>query len=183
MVIACLMSGCAEPDPTAKKVQNQNQQNQQNQLVSSTTQSAATNTANESTAATKTTTSASDAPVNVPPVITQTPSVSNSAPSLKIELSGVALPQSLPTGSAMTFGVQYEVSGTIDSASTYEWVIESSHGPWKQRVTLQRRGELHALVPEWPPEAGDYTTYIQQISPSGGSTIVSKRLKLTYSCQ
>jgi hypothetical protein len=167
ILVACLTCGCAEPDPAATNVRDQ-----------------PPSSAPESTAPGAVTPPASPQ-TNSSPVATQNLSASNSAPILIVELVGVALPQSLPSGSAMTFGLQYHVaSGALDPANNYEWVIEPPHGiAWKQQVTLERQGELNALISEWPPETGDYTTYIQQIGPTGSATIISKKLKLTYSCQ
>jgi hypothetical protein len=181
----CLIYGCAEPDPTAKKAQNQ----QTAPTVEDTAPSATIDTSSSSTASASPPAPTASGPLSLPAnsstTTSQSPSPGNSSPGLNIHLAGVALAQTLPDGSAMGFGLQYEVvAGTIDPSNTYEWVIEPPQGSaWKKQVTLQRRGELNTFVSQWPPTDGTYTTYIQQIGPSGNPTVVSKKLKMTYSLQ
>jgi hypothetical protein len=101
---------------------------------------------------------------------------------LRVDLFGVALAQTLPDGSAMGFSLEYEVAGSLQPSAVYAWVIEPPRGDaWRQQVALQASGNLITFVKEWPPTAGTYTTYIEEIDPSTGSRrIVSKRLPLTY---
>lgn len=80
-----------------------------------------------------------------------------------IQLSaGVALPQTLPTGTAMGFSVDYRwVEGAPNPAETYFWVIEPAGGPpIRQPVRLQREGTLTAFAFEFRPEHGPFHTYI-----------------------
>ena len=81
-----------------------------------------------------------------------------------IKLSaGTALPQSLPTGTAMGFSVDYEfVSGQPDTAAEYLWVIQSAEGrTMKQRVHLKHRGTLEGFVPDFRPEHGPFQTGLE----------------------
>jgi hypothetical protein len=93
----------------------------------------------------------------------------------------VALPQTLPQGTAMGFAVEYVVVGGAP-LNACEWVIEPPQGaPWKQPVTLKNEGTLNTFVLEWPPEPGIYTAYIQQPNSSGAPLVLSNKLQLSYS--
>jgi len=110
-----------------------------------------------------------------PAAIARTPSAaakpprsgSTSAPQPKtmaIKLSAAtALPQSLPTGTAMGFSVDYEVvSGQPDASAVYFWVIKSAQGRTvKQGVHLDRRGTLQGFVLEFQPEHGPFQTGLE----------------------
>ena len=83
---------------------------------------------------------------------------------MSIKLSaGTALPQTLPTGTAMGFSVDYEfVSGRPDEAAKYLWVIKSAEGRTvKQQVHLRLRGTLEGFVLEFRPEHGPFQTGLE----------------------
>lgn len=83
---------------------------------------------------------------------------------IQIKLSaGTALPQSLPTGTAMGFSVDYEfVSGRPDASAEYFWVIKSAQGRTvKQSVHLGPRGTLQGFVLEFQPEHGPFQTCLE----------------------
>ena len=90
-----------------------------------------------------------------------------------VQLSaGVALPQTLPTGTAMGFSVDYRwVAGEPDPRVHYFWVIEPAGAPpLRQPVRLEREGTLQGFVLELRPEHGPFQTYLadsygQPISP------------------
>jgi len=94
------------------------------------------------------------------------PSVRPDAPGRyeQIRLSaGVALPQSLPTGTTMGFSIDYQFTqGRPSPSSPYAWVIEPSRGqPVKQPVQLRERGTLQGFVPGLRPEHGPFKTHIE----------------------
>lgn len=75
--------------------------------------------------------------------------------------AGVALPQTGPDGTLMSFSVDYRlVQG--DPAPEYVWVIERAKGvPARQKVKLGRQGNLPILLPGWRPEEGPFHTHIE----------------------
>jgi hypothetical protein len=101
-----------------------------------------------------------------PPTAAQQPSIRLSA--------GVALPQSLPTGTAMGFSVDYRFSeGSPSSTSPYAWVIQPSKGQKAiERVRLSNQGTLQSFFQQqFRPENGPFTTHIEdangnRLSPS-----------------
>jgi hypothetical protein len=102
-----------------------------------------------------------------------TPSTPSSPQQLPIRLSaGVALPQSLPTGTAMGFSVDYQFTAGEPGTSPYLWVIEPTRGqPKRQPVQLRERGTLEGFVLEFRPENGPFHTHIEdangnRLSPS-----------------
>ncbi|MGI6416073.1 MAG: hypothetical protein ACOX1P_10415 [Thermoguttaceae bacterium] len=84
------------------------------------------------------------------------------ATSIKLS-AATALPQTLPTGTAMGFSVDYEfVSGQPDASAEYFWVIKSAQGRTvKQGVHLDRRGTLQGFVLEFQPEHGPFQTGLE----------------------
>jgi hypothetical protein len=75
--------------------------------------------------------------------------------------AGVALAQSLPTGTAMMFSVDYQVVEQVGSAGTI-WVIRTGDGQTVGRATpLEPRGTLQAVLPQLRPEHGPFDTCIQ----------------------
>lgn len=81
-----------------------------------------------------------------------------------IQLSaGVALPQSLPTGTAMGFSVDYKfVGGRPDPAMQHFWVIQPAKGKAvRQPVRLKAQGTLEGFVMELRPENGPFQTYVE----------------------
>ncbi len=93
--------------------------------------------------------------------------------SFPVQLSaGVALPQTLPTGTAMGFSVDYRwVEGQPDPRIRYFWVIEPAGAPpIRQPVQLEQQGTLQGFALELRPEHGPFQTYLadprgQPISP------------------
>jgi hypothetical protein len=80
-----------------------------------------------------------------------------------IELSaGVALPQTLPDGTVMSFGAAYEFKEGAPAADKYVWVIERAHGDvTKQQVSLKKGGMLAVVVPGWKPEDGPFKSHLE----------------------
>jgi hypothetical protein len=82
----------------------------------------------------------------------------------KIKLSaGVALPQTMPEGAAMSFSVDYRFTEGLPAATPYVWVIERSWGePAKVPVTLDdREGNLMTFVPQWRPNEGPFQAHLE----------------------
>ena len=92
-------------------------------------------------------------------------------PSIKLS-AGVALPQSLPTGTAMGFSVDYQFIGGRPGPSPYLWVIQPGNGQTaKQPVQLQPQGTLQVFILQFRPENGPFHTHIEdaqgnRLSPS-----------------
>jgi len=94
-------------------------------------------------------------------------------PSIRLS-AGVALPQSLPTGTAMGFTADYQfVEGEPSPSSPYFWVIQPSKGqPVKLEVRLKRKGTLPpTFIQQFRPENGPFQGYIEdadgnRLSPS-----------------
>ena len=97
---------------------------------------------------------------------------------ISIRLSaGTALAQTLPTGTAMGFSVDYEFdSGQSDSAAVYFWVIKPSGlQPLRQPVRLQSEGTLQTFVPNLRPDDGPFETHIENQRGTNLSTPLKLR--------
>ncbi|GAB6164614.1 hypothetical protein JCM19992_06140 [Thermostilla marina] len=114
-------------------------------------------------------TSDASAPPAVPeseagPISTGRSPASAGASAPTVELSvGVALPQTLPEGTAMTFSVDYETAAApLDAV----WCLKNGRNEMlRQPVRLDRQGNLAAIVPQWRPETGPFQSRIED--PSG----------------
>jgi hypothetical protein len=75
----------------------------------------------------------------------------------------VALAQTLPTGTAMGFSVDYEFTEAgPNPSSPYLWVVEPSRGqPVKMGVSLRERGTLQTFVLQLRPEHGPFKSHIE----------------------
>lgn len=106
-----------------------------------------------------------ETPPPPPPPTSPVPSPGEPAAGLRsIRLSaGVALPQTLPTGTAMGFSVDYEFTrGRPNPASPYVWVIEPGKGqPAKFAARLANKSTLQVFVPHWRPENGPFQSHIE----------------------
>jgi hypothetical protein len=80
--------------------------------------------------------------------------------------TGVALPQTGPTGILMSFSLDYQfLRGEPGSTTQYFWVIEPKRGnSYKQSVRLDRQGTLEILIPGWRPEMGPFQTHMEDRS-------------------
>lgn len=90
---------------------------------------------------------------------------SSQEPPIKMS-AGVALPQTGPTGTLMSFSVDYRFrEGGPDAAAKYVWVVERSKGePHRQPVQLNSSGNLRTFLPEWRPEEGPFRSHIAVVS-------------------
>jgi len=102
-------------------------------------------------------------------------------PSIRLS-TGVALAQTLPTGSAMGFSVEYQfVQGVPNRSARYVWVIKSPHGNLAELpMPIANQGTLQTFVTHWRPNPGTYETYIDECHGSARRT-VSKKLSMVYS--
>jgi hypothetical protein len=94
---------------------------------------------------------------------------------LPVQLSaGVALPQSLPGGTAIGFSVDYRlVTGRPQPSNRYLWIIRAAHAeqPWEKPVQLQGAGTLQSFVTAFPPEEGPFETFLAEVTPDGALRI------------
>ena len=83
-------------------------------------------------------------------------------PSIRLS-AGVALPQSLPTGTAMGISVDYAfAAGQPLPSLSYVWVIEPAKAdPVKQPVQLSQSGTLQAFFTQLRPEHGPFHAHIE----------------------
>jgi hypothetical protein len=79
---------------------------------------------------------------------------------------GVALAQTLPTGTAMGFSVEYEFVGRRPTGSaTFFWVLVPGKGQTvRQPVQLNARGTLQGFVQRFRPEHSPFSTHIEDQS-------------------
>lgn len=77
--------------------------------------------------------------------------------------TGVALPQTTPAGTVMSFSVEYEfVRGGPSASASYFWAIQRAQGPaGKMRVQLNAEGTLQTLVREWRSNDGPFRCHIE----------------------
>lgn len=95
--------------------------------------------------------------------------------------AGTALPQSLPTGTTMSFSVDYTLrKQPAGSLVQYFWVIQRTTGPAVSiPVQLKARGNLVKLVPGWRPEHGPFRGYIAVRTASGQIQQISRMVPLS----
>jgi len=95
--------------------------------------------------------------------------------------AGTSLPQSLPTGTAMSFSVDYNFRNRAPGGSSqYFWVIKRREGqPLTIPVPLKRKGNLVKIVPGWRPEQGPFTSYLLERTPAGQMRQVSKEVPMS----
>lgn len=110
------------------------------------------------------------------------PAVATSSRTDLVTLSaGTALPQSLPTGTTMSFSVDYTLrERPAGSSVQYFWVIERTTGsPVSIPVQLKARGNLVRLLPGWRPEHGPFRAYISARTSSGQVKQISRPVPLS----
>jgi hypothetical protein len=100
-------------------------------------------------------------------------------PPIKLS-AGVALPQTGPTGTLMSFSVDYQFTqGGPGPTAKYVWVVERSQGgPYQQPVQLNGKGTLQTLVPGWRPGEGPFRSHIAEISDEEALGKVSGSIEL-----
>lgn len=100
-------------------------------------------------------------------------------PPIKLS-AGVALPQTGPTGTLMSFSVDYQFTqGGPDPTAKYVWVIKRSQGdPYQRPVQLNSKGTLQTLIPGWRPEEGPFQSHIAEVSDEEALVKVSGSITL-----
>jgi len=94
--------------------------------------------------------------------------------------AGVALPQSLPTGTAMGMSVDYVLQGALPtSAVATVWVIESAQGASVEvPVRLNAQGNLMTFVTDMRPEHGPFRSYLAAMFAGGRRTPISPKIDM-----
>ena len=87
--------------------------------------------------------------------------------------AGVAVPQSLPTGTAMGMSVDYQAGG-LNQSSRYVWVVTSEGGGNVEQAFQPRtQGTLQTFFLDLRPEHRPFNSHIEEVSPGGQRTRVS----------
>ncbi|MDP6446200.1 MAG: hypothetical protein QGG36_30985 [Pirellulaceae bacterium] len=95
--------------------------------------------------------------------------------------SCVGLPQTLPTGTCMTFSVEYRFTTTAPKRNAiYYWVIQPSKGGKQvvQKVSLKQRGKLQGVTPSLRVEHGPFYCHIVEEAQRGQRKRISKSYQL-----
>lgn len=89
--------------------------------------------------------------------------------------AGVALPQTGPEGTLMSFSVDYEfTSESPQTSSQYRWVIRDKNGmAGAVPVKLNRQGNLMVMVGNLRPEQGPYESWLEEKPRSGDVRVLS----------
>lgn len=102
-----------------------------------------------------------ESPAATPPPVSATNPSRVTQPSIMLS-TGVALAQTGLDGTMMTFSVDYEVQGELNTAG-YVWVIERAQGqPARGNHQLARKGTLQAVIATgWRPEDGPFRSHLE----------------------
>ncbi|MGI8977729.1 MAG: hypothetical protein ACR2FY_00740 [Pirellulaceae bacterium] len=102
------------------------------------------------------------------------------APGHSIHLSaGIAVPQSLPTGTVMAISVDYSSNAALHPSARYLWVIKSAAGEAVNEVKLEDSGNLSAFFLQLRPEHRPFSARIEEVTPgSKRRTVISNELPL-----
>lgn len=75
----------------------------------------------------------------------------------------VSLPQTGPTGTVMSFGVEYRLLPDAPRDQTFVWIIRSQTGKVFRLdgLRLEQQGNLMTIVAEWRPEDGPFSSWIE----------------------
>jgi len=94
--------------------------------------------------------------------------------------AGVALPQSLPTGTAMGMSVDYVLLDTLPTSAVQTvWVIESAQGASRDvPVPLNAQGNLMTFVTEMRPEHGPFRSYLAIMLADGRKVPISPKIDM-----
>jgi hypothetical protein len=94
--------------------------------------------------------------------------------------AGTAVPQSLPTGTAMGMSVDYTLLSTLPTSVTGTfWVIESAQGATANvPVQLQAQGNLMTFVTDMRPDDGPFHSYLAMVLADGRKVPISARTEM-----
>lgn len=90
------------------------------------------------------------------------------------------MPQTLPTGTAMGFSVEYEVSGDVSAVERQVvWVIETANDKRAAiPVRLEQEGSLATFAPGIKSAHGPFQCFLAIVSPDGRPVKISKKVTL-----
>ncbi len=91
--------------------------------------------------------------------------------------AGVALPQTLPNGSVMTFSVDYEFlpGSSPASQSRYVLVIQRPQGPPGRFPVELRAKDTLMMITDWPPSDGPFRAHLEDSTGQRISDVVDLR--------
>lgn len=93
--------------------------------------------------------------------------------------AGIAVPQYLPSGTAIGISVDYQVAGSLNPSSRYHWVVKSGAGKSASEVQLESSGTLAAFFLELKPEHRPFSVWIEEVTPgSQRRVVISNELPL-----
>ncbi len=106
-------------------------------------------------------------------------SAGQDAAPVKLSL-GVALPITLPSGTTVSFSVNYRfLLGGPNPRAKYLWVIQDSQGQAATLpVQLQRQGELKSLSSPFRPEQGPFSCHLAEAPPNAKPHPISATIPL-----
>ncbi len=94
--------------------------------------------------------------------------------------AGVALPQSLPTGTAMAMSVDYVLQGPLPTSAVQTvWVIEAARGGTAALpVPLKTNGNLMTFVTTMKPDDGPFQSYLAVIFSNRTRQPISAKVEM-----
>ena len=96
-----------------------------------------------------------------------TPAATAGIPPIHLS-AGIAVPQSLPTGTQMGVSVDYAIRGALNRSSRYVLVVSSEGGgDVEAEVKLATSGTFQDFVPKLRPEDRPFNCRIDEITPGG----------------
>lgn len=113
------------------------------------------------------------------------PAASTGAPSSAVPQvrlsSAVALAQSLPTGTAMGFSMDYVFLSEFLPNARYAWIIQPPRGKAiAMEVRLQQQGSLSQFVTQWGPMEGTYQLQLVIMDSQGKPRPMSRAIDAFY---
>ena len=108
-------------------------------------------------------------------------SQSNTQSELNVILkNAVSLPQSLPTGTAMSFSVDYMIrTGDPERSSKFVWILQRTDKQ-QHAITipqLQNSDTLQTFVFEWKSREGPFDSYLEEVKANGSRQRISKTVR------
>jgi len=117
-----------------------------------------------------------------PPIVNPPATARSSASSgSEVQLSlGIALPQTLPEGTALGVSVEYEfVRGGPQSGSRYLLIVQPSNGrPFELEVPLTTSGTIQTFTYDLRPDQGPFTASLREVTSAGETRELSESIEL-----
>ena len=93
--------------------------------------------------------------------------------------AGVALPQPLPSGTAIGFSVDYVLLADLPTHDgEVRWVIESAKESIEIAVRLESRGNLTTFAPTMKPEDSPFQSYLAIVASDGHKLPISPAIEM-----